>query len=110
MATWRGFYPGTCAASRNRSLGARILRRKLCRRADEARHRTCGLEFESGILMATRQQMGITQNDGDWRGPTYSSRIARRMYHRTLRGVCFSSQRLQCMPPGTAALEDLERE
>ena len=34
-------------------------------------------ESESGILVATRPQMGITQNDGDWRGAIYSSRIAR---------------------------------
>ncbi len=44
-------------------------------------------EFEGGILVATRPQMGITQNDGDWRGATYSSRIARRIYHRTLLGL-----------------------
>ena len=36
MAARRGFHPGTCAASRNRSRSADVLRRKLCCRPDEA--------------------------------------------------------------------------
>src|SRR4029077_18976516 len=53
--------------------------------------------------------MGITQNDGDWRGATYPSRIARRIYHRTLLGLYGAAERLQRISRRTSALEDLER-
>src|SRR5215475_2696329 len=54
--------------------------------------------------------MGITQNDSDWRGAIYSSRIARRIYHRTLLGLHCSGKRLQRISRRTSALEDLERD
>ena len=65
-------------------------------------------ESEGGILVAPRPQMGITQNDGDWRGATYSSRIARRIYHRTLLGLHCPAQRLQRISRGTSPMENLE--
>ena len=67
-------------------------------------------QFEGGILVAPRPQMGITQNDGDWRSAIYSSRIARRIYHRTLLGLHRVARRLQRIPRRTSALEDLERD
>src|SRR4029077_7075027 len=108
MAARRGFHPGTCAASRNCARSAGVLRRKLCCRPDETRNRTYRIDFKSGILVATRPQMGIAEDDGDWRGATNSSRIACRIYNRTLQGLHGLAQRLQRISRGTSALENLE--
>ena len=52
--------------------------------------------------------MGIAQDAGDRLGATYSSRIARRIYHGTLLGLHSPAERLQRISRGTSALEDLE--
>src|SRR5205823_37370 len=88
VATRRRLRSRTGSAPRHRTRCARILRGTLSRGADETRDRTYRWPFESGILVATRPQMGITQNDSIRRTASDSRRLTRRFRHSLWRPVC----------------------
>src|SRR5436309_9359208 len=54
--------------------------------------------------------MGITQDECNRRAANDSSRIARRIYHRTLLGLHFCWQWLRRIPSRASTLENLECE
>ena len=60
--------------------------------------------------MATRPQMGITKNAGDWRAASNSSGKPRGIYHSTLLGLYFASQRLRRISSRAFPMENMECE
>ena len=60
--------------------------------------------------MATRPQMGITQDASDRRAANNSSGNSRRIHHRTLLGLHFASQRLRRISSRASPMENLERD